>query len=161
MAGRRRMMADRERSSVESGSNAQPKVRPAIGISVVAGGPKGSKSWREPVMTVVKQVLKNRDKVVTPLGVAVTFFIPGEHSRPDFAGLRTGTFSRKESWLAIQVALPDEPIEDGEAYVFDRLVDAVEEAERFAVMEALPDCDLSALKQLIISLKYGQSSDSL
>lgn len=34
------------------------------------------------------------------------------------------------------------PIENHEACIFDRLPDAVEEAERFAVMEALPDCDL-------------------
>jgi hypothetical protein len=43
-----------------------------------------------------------------------------------------------ESWLAIQVALPDEPLEDRDSYVYHRLPDAVEEAERLAVMEAFP-----------------------
>jgi hypothetical protein len=44
----------------------------------------------------------------SPLSLQIVFQIPGELIQPDFTGVRTGRFSRRERRLVIQVAVPDD-----------------------------------------------------
>lgn len=63
----------------------------------------------------------------------VVFQVPGEFFQPDFVGTRTGTFRRRDRWLMIQCALPEGPPENAQDYLKTRLVEALDEAEVWAL----------------------------
>jgi hypothetical protein len=121
-------------------------------IGMVSGGTLGTRPWRDAVRAVARRLKDLPASFETPLAINVSFQIPGEVIKPDFTGIRTGTFSRRDALLMIQVALPDSIDEDRELYVVARLRDAIDVAERFAIMEALPDTDLTDLRQLVAAL---------
>jgi hypothetical protein len=122
---------------------------PSLDISMLSGGTIGTRAWEEAITAVIRRLNPIRSGYATPLALKVVFRIPGEVLRPDFTGLRTGLFSRRKGRLVIQVAVPEVPDGDPQAWVIAMLGAAVAEAERFAAMEALPDKDLSGLKRLV------------
>jgi hypothetical protein len=83
--------------------------------------------------------------------VNVVFHVPGHILGVDFQGVRTGRFSKKDSWLMVQVALPEEPPEDVDAYLKLTLVEAIDEAERWSRKRKLAD-DLQSLHRLVEAL---------
>jgi hypothetical protein len=122
---------------------------PPIDVSTVIGGTIGTRPWKDATRAIVKLINAIRMNYCSPLSLQIVFQIPGEVLRPDFSGIRTGPFSRREAVLVIQVAVPDDVNQDREEWLIARLRDAVAEAERFATMEALPDTGLSALRRLV------------
>jgi hypothetical protein len=60
----------------------------------------------------------------------VVFHIPGSMVSPDYQGLRTGKFSRKERMLMVQVSVPPDIVRSDGAEGF--VVRALEEAVRMA-----------------------------
>ena len=138
--------------NVNSTISKDPELAPShppIGISTVVGGTIGTRPWRDATRDVIRRVNAIRMGYGSPLSLQVVFQIPGEVVRPDFSGVRTGLFSRREGRLVVQVAVPVEFEGDRPAWVIAQLRAAVAEAEKFAVMEALPDTDLSGLRRLI------------
>jgi hypothetical protein len=127
-------------------------AHPPLAISTVSGGTMGTRPWKEAIKAVASRVVAIRSDYPTPLALNVVFQIPGEVLRPDFTGVRTGNFSRRQERLVVQVAVPEVVDGDRQACVVAMLRDAIDEAERFAVMEALPDTDLSGLRQLVAAL---------
>jgi hypothetical protein len=125
---------------------------PPLAISAVIGGTMGTRPWKAAVAAITRRVNTLCTKYRSPLAVHVVFQVPGEVLRPDFAGVRTGVFSRREMSLVVQVAVPDNVDQDREEWLIAMLRRAVGEAERFAVSEALPDTDLSSLRTLVDSL---------
>jgi hypothetical protein len=125
---------------------------PSLDISVITGGTRGTRAWQEAIRVVARRLIAIRAGYSTPLAVQVVFQIPGEVFRPEFVGVRTGLFSRREGRLVVQVAVAEEPDGDRQAWVIAMLREAVAEAERFAIMEALPDTDLSGLERLVDAL---------
>ncbi len=68
----------------------------------------------------------------------VVFHIPGQVLIPEFEGLRSGRFSRKQRALMVQVAIPEgEPKGDPDEEVRRLLNEAIDLAEDFARMEAV------------------------
>jgi hypothetical protein len=63
-------------------------------------------------------------------GVDVVFHVPGPLVSPDYEGLRTGTLSRRDRLIMIQVAVPADlgsrEQHDVSNHLADRLVEAVE-----------------------------------
>lgn len=57
----------------------------------------------------------------------VVFHIPGRHSKPDYQGIRTGRFSKKEKGYMIQVAVPESLVTSGDPdrFIFDALREAI------------------------------------
>src|SRR5215467_15402352 len=123
--------AGRERHAASS--------RPPLAISVMAGGTVGTRPWKETIRTISRRVAAIGSEYHAPLALHVVFQIPGEVLRPDFTGVRTGAFSRRAMSLVLQAAVPDAGAQDREAWVLATLREAVDAAERFVVMEALPD----------------------
>ncbi len=76
--------------------------------------------------------------------VNVIFLVPGQLSRPDFAGIRTGMFDRQAEQLVVLVAVPDKPFagwEEMAGFVLDSLEAATSKAEEYFRLEGL-DVDL-------------------
>lgn len=123
--------------------------REVLSVGAIGGGPGTDRRWVAAVMALMRAVKEARLLVESPLAVNVVFQIPGPNLTPEFEGLRTGLFSRKESELMVQVALPSEPRESADAEVRCLLRAAVLLAEEFAQQEALVDGELDELRQLV------------
>jgi hypothetical protein len=94
-------------------------------------------------------VIEVREGVTSPLAVNVVYQIPGQNLEPEFEGVRTGRFSRKEARLLVQVALPREPSSSSSAEVRRLLYDAIAVAEDFAQQEGMIKGQLTELRDLV------------
>ncbi len=74
-----------------------------------------------------------REGVESQLNVNVVFQVPGRYLEPEFDGVRTGRFSKRDAHLLVQVALPAEPPDDAAFYLRTAMVAAVDEAETWNV----------------------------
>jgi hypothetical protein len=123
-----------------------------LSIGSVVGGPRADNAqWREGITRLSRRVAEARSGVRSPLNVNVVFQVPGKMLTPDFEGVRTGKFSKKDSLLMIQVALPEQLPGDVDANLRDRLEAAVDEGERWARARGLAD-DLAEIRSLIMAL---------
>jgi hypothetical protein len=121
---------------------------PALSIGSVEGGSSPSMPrWRDGLTRLTIEVANAAEHVESPLNVNVIYQVPGNILQPDFAGVRTGHYSKKDSSLIVQAALPDDAPEDVEGYLKRLLVAAIEEAEQWARGRRIAD-DLSALREL-------------
>ena len=77
--------------------------------------------------------------------------------KPEFCGVRTGTYSKKLAALMVQVALPEELAEDVPAYVEKVTHLAIDEAARWAVKRHL-EFDASLFHDIVE--RGGRSSSS-
>jgi hypothetical protein len=114
--------------------------------SVIGGQGHAAQQWRDPIRRLQRRVAKLRVGVDSPLNVNVVFHVPGEHAAPDYEGVRTGHYSRRDALLVMQAAIPAGLAADDR--VLDALlVDAINEAERWAKTEGVTD-SLERLKAL-------------
>jgi hypothetical protein len=127
-------------------------TRPALSIGAVAGGPGASRVWSEAVRQLGRRVISMRDGLSSPLAINVVYQIPGRFLEPEFEGVRSGRFSRKEALLLIQAALPSDPEADASLEVRRLLRDAVALAEDFARQEGMIEDELPELRALVDSL---------
>lgn len=119
--------------------------------SVEGGSSPWIAIWREALTRLTRRVAESREGISSPLNLNVVFQIPGDLLKPEFEGVRTGRFSRKEGLLMVQVALPEQPPEDVNAELKGRLMAAVEEAERWARRRRLAG-NLTETRELVMSL---------
>lgn len=68
----------------------------------------------------------------SPLNVNIVFHVDGRLAPNEFSGVRTGRFSKKNSHLMVQAAVPSSAAEDRTATLLRLLADAIDEAEAFA-----------------------------
>lgn len=125
---------------------------PPLALGAIAGGTSASRAWEMAVKRLAKRIIEVRTGVTTPLAVNVVYQIPGEHAQPDFVGVRSGRFSRKDLRLLVQVALPPEPTADADAEALDYLNQALALAADFARKEGLINGDLTELQGLVAAL---------
>lgn len=129
-----------------------PPSIPILSIGAVAGGASASRAWENAIKRAAQRVIRLREGRSSPLAVNVVYQIPGEVMTPDFEGVRTGQFSRKDRRLLVQVALPHEPAHDADQEVVDRLSEAIELAEEFARMEAMIEGNLVDLRAIVSAI---------
>lgn len=94
---------------------------------------------------------ERRGQLTSPLHLNVVFQIPGNLLKPEFEGVRTSEFSKMDRLLMVQVALPEEPPTDIDAYLKEKLISAVDEAERWARKRGAAE-DLRQTRCLVKSL---------
>lgn len=116
--------------------------------SVLGGRSPWTSKWSDAIRTLTIEIANARDGVSSPLNVNVVFHVPGNIVKPDFEGVRTGHFSKRSSLLMVQVALPEKPPEDIDADLKARVIEALNEAERWARKKQITD-DLSQLRKLV------------
>jgi hypothetical protein len=124
---------------------------PILSIGAVAGGASTSRAWEAAIKRVAQRVIELRESRSSPLAVNVVYQIPGEVLTPEFEGVRTGRFSRRERLLLVQVALPPEP-RDADAEVRQLLSEAIEVAEDFARKKAMIEGSLSELRAIVSAI---------
>lgn len=122
---------------------------PALSLGAVAGGTTANRAWETAIKKLAKRVVELGEGVSSPLAVNVVYQIPGELVRPDFTGVRSGRFSRKDRRLLVQAALPADPAADADAEVRALLREAVTLAEDYARKEGLIDRELAELQELV------------
>jgi hypothetical protein len=126
--------------------------QPVLTIGAVMGGPGVSREWSDAVMQLGRRVIAVHGSIVSPLSVNVVYQVPGRYVQPDFDGVRSGRFSRKEARLLVQAALPLKASSDPDGDVRRLLGQAIELAEDFARQEGMIDGDLRALRELLSCL---------
>jgi hypothetical protein len=127
----------------------KPDSEPTYVLSVgaVYGGPE-QQLWRDGVNSLMQRVATMREGVASQLNVNVVFHVPGSVLSPDYEGVRTGSFSKRDSLLMIQVALPLDPPGDVGSCLRAAIVSAVDEAEAWAVRKR-KGFDTTALHELV------------
>lgn len=110
-----------------------------LSIGVVIGGrTPANRPWTEELARLMQEVSAASEGLVSGLNVNVVFHIAGNLVRPEFVGVRTGSFRRTDSLLMVQVAVTDLPPVDPRAALVSMLREAVAEAERWSAKKRLP-----------------------
>lgn len=116
--------------------------------SVVGGSTPANRAWQDAIREISKSVVTARADVEWPLNVNVVFHVPGNILKPDFSGVRTGSFSKQDALLMVQVALPEDAPADPVAYLKNAARAALDEAERWAQSRRIAS-DLSELRAIL------------
>jgi hypothetical protein len=125
------------------------EIEKALSIGSILGGRSiWTSEWSDAIRALTIKIANARKGVVSPLNVNVVFHVPGNLIKPDFEGVRTGSFSKNASLLMVQVALPEAPPADIDADLKARVIEALNEAERWAQEKQIAS-DLSQLRQLV------------
>jgi hypothetical protein len=128
-----------------SASESEPTY--VLSVGAVYGGPE-KQPWRDGVHDLMQRVAALRDGVASQLNVNVVFHVPGSVLTPDFEGIRTGSFRRRDSLLMVQVALPRDAPSEVSTYLREAMVSAMDEAEAWVVRKR-KGFDTTALHELV------------
>ena len=102
-------------------------------IGSVLGGPEISGS---PVDTIITRLAKashdyqQAHEIASEGELDIVYHVPGSMMQPEFEGLRTGKFSRKEKMLMVQISVPT--LFENEKDLEKFLAEALREAIRLA-----------------------------
>jgi hypothetical protein len=100
-----------------------------IYIGEILGGPELTHS---PISRAIAKLSRSRGPGGEgPFGsLDIVFHVAGSLLQPEFTGVRTGRFSRKERMLQVQIAVPREVVASDDAYPFlaARVLEAVQVA---------------------------------
>jgi hypothetical protein len=102
-------------------------------IGSVLGGPELSGS---PVDTIITQLgrashaYQEAHAIVSEGGLDIVYHVPGTTMPPEFEGLRTGKFSKKEKMLMVQISVPT--LFESEQHLEEFLVESLREAIQLA-----------------------------
>jgi hypothetical protein len=105
---------------------------------VIGGRTPANRPWAEELARLMPEVSAASDGLVSRLNVNVVSHIAGNLVRPEFVGLRTGSYRRTDSLRMVQVAVADSPPEDSRPALISMLREAVAEAERWSAKKCLP-----------------------
>lgn len=115
-----------------------------------------SKLWVGAIRRVMRRVRELCGGHTSPMfNVNVVFHVPAKDFTPDFEGLRSGRFSRKNRELMVQVAIPEgDPKGDPDEEVRRLLLEAIDLAEDFARLEAVigPSERLDELRSIVAAI---------
>jgi hypothetical protein len=118
--------------SAGSATTSDVEPTPTLSVGWHQGGPEAG-AWNESLSELSQRVRALREGVDSQLKVNVVFWVPGSVVSPDFDGIRTGSFRRRDSLLMVQVALPTEPPDDAALYLRTTMAAAVDAADAWNV----------------------------
>ncbi|MHB8695407.1 MAG: hypothetical protein ACYDHH_29620 [Solirubrobacteraceae bacterium] len=119
-----------------------------LSIGVVVDSTVENRPWRDAARELTIRVADVRADLVTPLNVNVVFHIGGRSFKPEFSGIRTGSFSKRRSLLMVQVALPKEVPPDPKTYLKQAVYDALDSASQWADRRHVSS-DIAALRSIV------------
>jgi hypothetical protein len=102
-------------------------------IGSVLGGPEVSGT---PVDTIITRLARashayqQAHEIASEGGLDIVYHVPGSMMQPEFEGLRTGKFSKKEKMLMVQISVPT--LFESEQHLERFLVEALREAIQLA-----------------------------
>jgi len=128
--------------------------------SVQGGASTSNRGWNTAITDLMKRSrLRQESRPTSPLRLNVVFHVPGPIARPDYEGVRTGSFSRKRLLLTVQVALPEQAPNDAYAFLLKMLGEALTAAEEWAIRKGL-SVELIHLREIErqLALEHGANS---
>jgi hypothetical protein len=124
-----------------------------ISIGVIEGGWTPSMpAWRAALKELTEDLAQRRLGITTPLRVNVIYQVRGNLVQPDFEGVRTGYYGKRQNCLIVQAAVPEDAPEDPYALLWKLLIQAVHAAEEWAKRRKLAS-SLSDLDELVTNLR--------
>ncbi len=134
---------------------------PVLTTFTMVGGPsEKNERWDGPIHKLTGEITATAERVSSPLRVQVHFQISGRIWQPDFEGVKTGGYSRKENCLTVQIALGEEPPSNADQALFEYLETSVDLAEKWFVGRNL-GTDLRELRAIVIAIGSGSPLDSV
>ena len=117
---------------------------------MVGGTTPDANMWKRAVNGLAQRVQAARvGHDTSPLRLNVVYQIPGDVVLIDFAGVRSGRFSRPDRHLLIQAAVPIDAPSDPEVVLVDLLRQAIAEAERFGHDRGLFQGTLQEVRSIV------------
>lgn len=114
---------------------------------VFDGSTDQSRKWDLAISDFCQKIALARDEP-SVLNVNIVFHVRGKMIAPEFIGVRTGSFSRKNATLMVQVALPEVVPADHEEFLKEQSRKALDAAERWAKRRKV-DANLSELRDIL------------
>ncbi len=124
---------------------------PILSIGAVVDSDPESRACQREIAVLGKQVIAARGEVDGPLRVNVAFHVDSDFTPNEFAGVRSGRFSKTDFHLQVQAAVPRRAVTDRRAVILELLNAAVDEAEAFARSRGLAD-GLREIRAIVGSL---------
>jgi hypothetical protein len=126
-----------------------------ISLGMISGGPsEAAESWVRAWQIATRTIEAARGDIVSPLALNVVFHVPGQFLTPEFTGLRTGRFSKKDLTLMVQVAMPDVPAPPNAVpLLYDLVADAIDLAEEFALRRKAISTPLNELREILATAR--------
>lgn len=101
--------------------------------SVIGGRTSANRGWSDAIRGLTRDIADHREGVESNINVNVEFHVPGNLLQPEFEGVRTGTFKKKDSLIKVQVALPEEPPSDARAFLLVCVRAALDAVDQWAL----------------------------
>jgi hypothetical protein len=115
---------------------------------ITGGSTLANKPWDSAIRDLCFRIDDARKGIDAPLNLNVVFHVPGNMLKPEFVGVRTGRFSKARALLMVQAALPEAPPPNPMGYLKDVILQAIDEAERWAVRRRVA-ADLSKQRDIL------------
>lgn len=106
--------------------------------SVIGGRTFANRGWSEAIRELTRQIARHRDGVESDISVNIEFHVPGNLLRPEFEGVRTGAFRKKDSLIKVQVALPEQTPADTRSVLIREILAALDEVDAWASSRQQP-----------------------
>ncbi len=130
-----------------SGKLDEPPEALSIGI-LLGGSSLATAAWDNALTALTRVIAGRRQGLSSPLNVNVVFQVPGQFLKPEFEGVRMGTYWKRYKALVVQVAVPEELPDDVWADVLTRLSAAIDEAEGWAQKKGIAE-NLDSLRDFV------------
>jgi hypothetical protein len=78
-----------------------------ISVGMVLGGPEHERFEQE-VRELMRFCRENRERGFVGSEINLVYHVPGSICKPDYVGVRTGKFSKKERCLMVQIAVEED-----------------------------------------------------
>ena len=123
-----------------------------ISIGVVHGGPEQLPLYKE-LGNFMRFCKENRTRGFQEAMINIVYHVPGTLLKPDYVGMRTGKFSKKERCLMVQVAVEEEfaALDDAKKirqYIFETADEAIGIGKSFLERKGL-DYEIEADRALL------------
>ncbi|MDQ4502022.1 hypothetical protein [Sinomonas sp. ASV322] len=107
----------------------------------------------EELRALTREIAVKREGVISDINVNVEFHVPGNHLVPEFEGVRTGVFRKKDALLKVQAALPPDSPENPRPALIGVLLAALDAVDAWALVKKRT-VDTRELRALVEALEH-------
>lgn len=113
--------------------------------------------WKKHINALIKEVEKASEGVDSRLRINVVFHVDGKIAPNEFTGIRTSRFSKKESELMMQAAVPKSIVGNYDEHLLNLLKRAIDEAEIYAIKKKIAQ-GLPEIRAIVSDLEINGNS---
>ena len=124
--------------------------------SVIGGATAANRGWVDAIRVLTREIASRRAGIQSDINVNVEFHVPGNILAPDFDGVRTGYFRKRDRLLKVQVALPATAPDDPRAALIEAVGAALDATDDWALKKG-QSIDTHALRTLLAD--FGTHGD--